>query len=207
MKFTSVAQAAALLVALPTALGGSDCKYLPGDAEWPTVAQWNALNGTVGGRLVATYPLGSPCHKPTYDAAKCAELQANWLYPQLQYVNLPVSPECQETMLTVVSSMESSSSVMAPFFANQTCDPWTSADKPCTLGNYVSYAVNATSDADVVQAIKFVKRRNVRLVIRNTGHEYVQTISTSKHESTTNITAATMEGQQVLVPSVSGLIT
>lgn len=63
---------------------------------------------------------------------------------------------------------------MAPFFANQSCDPWTAASKPCTLGNYVSYAVNATSADDIIAAVNFTQEQNIRLVIRNTGHEYVQ---------------------------------
>ena len=62
---------------------------------------------------------------------------------------------------------------MAPFFANQSCDPWTPASQPCTLGNYVSYAVDATSAADIIEAVDFVRQHNIRLVIRNTGHEYV----------------------------------
>lgn len=67
--------------------------------------------------------------------------------------------------------MESSSSVMAPFFANQSCDPFTPASRPCTLGNYVSYAVNVSCPDDVIAAVKFAKQNNVRLVIRSTGHE------------------------------------
>lgn len=77
-------------------------------------------------------------------------------------------------MLNSFLSMESSSSIMAPFFANQSCDPWTPASRPCTLGNYVSYSVNATSAADIIEAVNFVRQHNIRLVIRNTGHEYAQ---------------------------------
>lgn len=64
----------------------ASCRNLPGDAGWPTLAAWNRFNLTVGGRLVATVPLGSPCHDPTYLAAECASLQSQWLEPQLQYV-------------------------------------------------------------------------------------------------------------------------
>jgi hypothetical protein len=67
--------------------------------------------------------------------------------------------------------MKSSSSVMAPFFANQSCDPFTATSTPCTLGNYVDYAVNATSAADVTAAVIFAQGTNIRFVIRNTGHE------------------------------------
>lgn len=70
-------------------------------------------------------------------------------------------------------SMNSSSSIMAPFFANQSCDPWTPRDQPCVLGNYVDYAVNVTGVSDVAAAIQFASEKNVRLVIRNTGHDYL----------------------------------
>jgi hypothetical protein len=69
--------------------------------------------------------------------------------------------------------MDDSASVMAPFFANQSCDPFTSQSKPCTLGNYVAYAVEAESAADVVATVKFAKKNNIRFVIRNTGHDYI----------------------------------
>lgn len=62
----------------------SSCRYLPGDAEWPTTSTWDSLNSTVEGRLVATVPIGSPCHDPTYDATACAALQDAWTDPQTQ---------------------------------------------------------------------------------------------------------------------------
>lgn len=61
---------------------------------------------------------------------------------------------------------------MAPFFANQSCDPWTSTSRPCELGNYVRYAVNVTGPDDVAAAIAFANEKNIRLVIRNTGMQY-----------------------------------
>lgn len=62
---------------------------------------------------------------------------------------------------------------MAPFFANQSCDPWTPRERPCELGTYVRYAVNATGPDHIAAAINFAREKNVRLVIRNTGHDYL----------------------------------
>lgn len=70
-------------------------------------------------------------------------------------------------------SLNSSSSVMAPFFANQTCDPWTPRERPCELGTYVRYAVNTSSAEHISAAVDFARKKNVRLVIRNTGHDYL----------------------------------
>lgn len=60
---------------------------------------------------------------------------------------------------------------MAPFFANQSCDPFQLETKPCLVGNYIQYAVDVREAADVSKTIAFAKLHNIRLVIRNTGHE------------------------------------
>ncbi|KAJ5972923.1 uncharacterized protein N7479_002841 [Penicillium vulpinum] len=141
------------LVALAAPTIASDCHCLPSDSCWPTPSAWASLNSTVGGRLVATVPIGSPCHVPNYDAAACAALRANWNKPE--------------------PHLDSSSSVMQTYFANQTCDPFTAKSKPCHLGNYVSYAVNVSSSDQVVAAVDFARDNNIRFVIRNTGHDYL----------------------------------
>lgn len=61
--------------------------------------------------------------------------------------------------------------IMNAAFQNQSCDPFTSADKPCELGNYASYSINVTGVDDVLAGIKFAQEKNIRLVIKNTGHE------------------------------------
>lgn len=56
-------------------------------------------------------------------------------------------------------------------FQNQSCDPFTPASQPCELGNYASYSINVTGVDDVLAGIQFAKENNIRLVIKNTGHE------------------------------------
>jgi hypothetical protein len=60
------------------------CKCFPGDSCWPSTSEWKALNQTVGGRLIATVPLGHPCHDPTYDGAECQALRDAWQNPSIQ---------------------------------------------------------------------------------------------------------------------------
>lgn len=62
----------------------SACYCFPGDGCWPAESAWASLNSTVGGRLIATVPIGSPCHAPNYDATECSALQSQWKLPQLQ---------------------------------------------------------------------------------------------------------------------------
>lgn len=60
---------------------------------------------------------------------------------------------------------------MAGYFAGNSCDVYTPEASPCTLGNYIDYAINVTEPADISKGIEFATKNNVRLVIRNTGHE------------------------------------
>lgn len=76
------------------------CKAIPGDAAWPSEKQWNALNETVGGRLVATQLLGSMCHKESrpkllsiegYNDTACEDLKGDYDLLETQYVLLSFS--------------------------------------------------------------------------------------------------------------------
>ncbi|KAF9740452.1 hypothetical protein PMIN06_003019 [Paraphaeosphaeria minitans] len=130
-----------------------DCRCFPGDACWPTEREWSLFNETVNGRLIKTVPLGSPCHDPMYDAAKCEDLTKQW---KLAPVHL-----------------DDPSSVQAAIFANASCDVFTPRSTPCLLGTYVRYAVNVSSPSEIASTIRFAQTRNIRLVIRNTGHDYM----------------------------------
>lgn len=60
---------------------------------------------------------------------------------------------------------------MQEFWANNSCDPFTNQSSSCTLGNYVSYSVDVSGADDIVSTLNFAKNNNLRLVVRNTGHE------------------------------------
>ncbi|KAF1831502.1 FAD-binding domain-containing protein [Decorospora gaudefroyi] len=130
----------------------SACHCFPGDACWPSTQRWSDFNSTVGGQLIATTPLASVCHGTTYRQDECDRLQAGWFFPD---THLP-----------------SSSSVMSPLFANNSCNPFMPPHTSCTLGNYVSYAVKIRDASDASKTLAFAAKHNVRLVIRNTGHDY-----------------------------------
>ncbi|RFU28033.1 hypothetical protein B7463_g8305, partial [Scytalidium lignicola] len=144
---------AALAAQSSLAWASSSCHCFPGDACWPSTTAWSSLNRTVGGRLIATVPIGTPCHDPAYNATECATLQSEWTLVQ--------------------THLDSSSSVMAPYFANQSCDPFTAESQSCLLGNYVRYAINVSTVDDVIAGVKFAERNNIRFVIRNTGHDFL----------------------------------
>ncbi|KGO72709.1 FAD linked oxidase, N-terminal [Penicillium italicum] len=129
------------------------CRSLPGDVQWPRQNLWDRLNATVDGQLIAAVPLASVCHDPQYNETACAVLQKWWSWARY-HENSPTS-------------------VMTPWFQDQECSPYTSVSTPCQLGNIVAYSINVSSAADVQAGINFTQKNNVRLVIKNTGHDYM----------------------------------
>ncbi|KAK4677478.1 hypothetical protein QC764_405020 [Podospora pseudoanserina] len=133
------------------------CKTFPGDPLWPSNSVWNLLNLTLGGALIKTVPLAAPCYSdwPQYDAAQCEYVKTNWNRPQLH--------------------VEDPTSAMFPLWQGQTCMP---LDHPsqiydnCTLGGYASYSVAVTKVSQIQLALNFARATNIRLVVKNTGHDF-----------------------------------
>lgn len=139
----------------------SNCRCIPGDTCWPSLSEWSLFNETVSGRLIATVPLAAVCYPngDLYDEAKCAQLREDWHLTATHY--------------------RDSASAMNQFFARGPdggrCDPFEPVDggQKCSLGSNVVYSVNATCSSDFVRAMAFAHQNNIRLVIRNTGHDYL----------------------------------
>ncbi|RYP24618.1 hypothetical protein DL765_000444 [Monosporascus sp. GIB2] len=135
------------------------CRYLPGDPGWPSAGDWAALNATVGGRLIRGASIGEPCYGDSPDVGACAEVQKVW--QQL--------PPFLEDPVNVISA----------YFEGTTCSPFygplstdlATRNFTCTLGRLASYAINVSDAATAVAGVNFARENNIRLVIKNTGHD------------------------------------
>ncbi|KID92408.1 isoamyl alcohol oxidase, partial [Metarhizium majus ARSEF 297] len=149
----------ALLSALPWTWATSpDCKCTPDQACWPTEKEWARFNKTINGKLIKTSPVMLPCFiGPHANNATCQYLLKEGFYdPKFQAEN-PVGYD---------------------YPANEACPPPASAftlpASYCQLGNSPTYAINATSEAIISKGIKFAKEKNLRVVIKSTGHDFLQ---------------------------------
>lgn len=147
------------------------CRYIPEDAGWPQPQLWHQLNRTVNGRLIATVPVGSVCHFPNYDEAKCNDLTTTWGLVQTAYAVRISHLDELIVPLTFGSSVPRPAEFLALYFQNNTCTPFTPSSTRCVLGNYASYSIDVRSIDDVRAGISFAQKRNIRLVIKNSGHE------------------------------------
>ncbi|KAL1852431.1 hypothetical protein Daus18300_012190 [Diaporthe australafricana] len=149
---------------VPTVWNGSsyDCKCYVGDACWPKTEEWSALNTTLNGNLAVHIPPGAVCHNTyqgplgtinTYNAAECSRVSANF-YNQQWTIDQPAA-------------------ALWTYFTNETCRPSGNRIEPCTLGYYGVYVLLAKSHDHVKAGVDFARTHDLRLVIRNTGHDFL----------------------------------
>ncbi|KAL5906602.1 hypothetical protein ACKVV1_011001 [Pyricularia oryzae] len=138
------------------ASGSGDCKVYPGDVDYPSQEAWDQLDSITGGALIKTVPLAAACDPewPQYDPVECQRIGDAWMNPNL-HVSHPTSP-------------------IWPLYQGLTCLPTGRGigNDNCTLGGYASYSVNVSSVEHIQLVMKFARDTNVRLVIKNTGHDF-----------------------------------
>ncbi|ENH67348.1 6-hydroxy-D-nicotine oxidase [Fusarium oxysporum f. sp. cubense race 1] len=109
------------------------------------------------GSLIKTRPAASSCYKtnPFDSPLKCNAVEAKWTQSMF-HANLPES-------------------ISSALYANNSCLPpgaqGYSKTVGCHLGGYPSYVVNATSDEQIALAVKWASERNIRIVVKGTGHD------------------------------------
>jgi hypothetical protein len=72
-------------------------------------------------------------------------------------------------------SYEDNGALMNPLYYGMTCPIPASgsfANGTCTQGGYAEYAVKVSNVAQIQLAVNMARSLNLRLVVRNTGHDY-----------------------------------
>ncbi|KAF1999680.1 FAD/FMN-containing isoamyl alcohol oxidase-like protein MreA [Amniculicola lignicola CBS 123094] len=146
---------------LPGKLPKAKCKLFPGDAAWPNTAKWSTFNSSVGGALIKGIPPAIVCYPgPAFDEAKCQAVitgtpNSFWL---MQDPIIPYEQQWLGSPCPVPKTVPASDSV--PQYS-------------CNITSFPAYAVNATTVKHVQAAVNFARNNNIRLVIKNTGHDFL----------------------------------
>ncbi|KAF9028960.1 hypothetical protein BGZ52_004980 [Haplosporangium bisporale] len=131
------------------------CRCLPDHPCWPSSAIWSAFKETVSGNLIATFPAARECHDPYYDKAKCDEIKKGY-YDDGWRRTTPGA--------LLQTNWET--------FHGQGC-LGTNQSTSCYRGAVPIYTVKATSIGDVQETVRFASKHNIRLAIKNTGHDFL----------------------------------
>ncbi|EFQ27999.1 FAD binding domain-containing protein [Colletotrichum graminicola] len=133
------------------------CKTYPGDFLYPTDLIWNIFDLLLGGALTKTVPEASVCYNDfgNFDKAKCDFLTANWVNGSYIHTEDPTA-------------------INAVLFEGLSCMPPTInvGETDCKVGGLPSYVVEATQVAHIQLAVNFARNLNLRLVVKNTGHDF-----------------------------------
>ncbi|KAI1087979.1 FAD-binding domain-containing protein [Rostrohypoxylon terebratum] len=131
----------------------TECKVFPGDEAWPAPEEWARLNETLGGALLRPKPVAAACYQgPDFDEAECTFLLTNtssshyWLDDPLV--------------------------ALTQWSQGATCPLLSDPQGNCTRGGFPEYVVNATSVKHIQAAVNFARNKNIRLIIKNTGHDF-----------------------------------
>ncbi|KAI1121207.1 hypothetical protein F5Y10DRAFT_288756 [Nemania abortiva] len=133
------------------------CKVTPSDSAWPSSLEWQKLNSSLGGSMLRTTPAASSCYadNPFGALESCDDVSYGWGYSYF-HSNLPES-------------------IDYPIWANNSCLPPNATgydvSSGCHVGGYPSYIVNATTSKQVATALKWASDRNIRVVVKGTGHD------------------------------------
>lgn len=132
-----------------------DCRCLPSDPCWPSQQQWSALNNSLNHNLVAVRPVASVCSPKEFNAAKCNNVKNSWTDSvwrssqpgAVQWENWEAWPE-----------------------RDQSCYIETVSNTTCGQGRISLYSAEVQNASDVQKAVRFAKKHNLRLAIKNSGH-------------------------------------
>ena len=131
------------------------CRCTSGSACWPSDAEFNTLASKVSQPLIHPVPPATPCYDST--AGNCADVKDGWFNGIWRSDQLGAAEHTNYETYT---------------FPNGTiegCYLNTTLGFPCQQGNVPVIGIDARTPEDVQEAVKFVGKHNLRLVIKNTG--------------------------------------
>ncbi|KAF8164346.1 hypothetical protein K438DRAFT_1617536 [Mycena galopus ATCC 62051] len=132
------------------------CKCTVNDSCWPTAREWAALSATLSHPVFDIMPAGYYCHDPNYNAALCAVAQAHTANP-IWRADQPGAEQ----------------SDIWEYTGSQQCDILGNRTTPCGQGRVPAVGVNATTVSDIKNALSFAFQRNLKVHIKNTGHDFL----------------------------------
>ncbi|KAL7939405.1 hypothetical protein V8C35DRAFT_275234 [Trichoderma chlorosporum] len=145
---------------IPATANGSIFNCQPGQSCWPTTSELQAFNQSVSGALQVTVPMGSVCfpNSPNFNSDACATVQANYMNGTFRQTS---SGALENTAWETCGTANCYPGVFAPQGQN------------CSLGRLSALQVNVQNNQDITTTLAFVRKYGIRMVVKNTGHDYL----------------------------------
>jgi len=124
-----------------------------GQTCWPSDREWAAFNATVSGRLITIVPPAAVCHGARYNESLCSAARANWTVGPWRADQPGASQE---------TNWEN---------GNSRCFIDTPREDVCEQGLVPVIGVAAENTQHIQKAVKFAAKKNLYVVVKNTGHD------------------------------------
>ncbi|KAK7060233.1 hypothetical protein VNI00_000998 [Paramarasmius palmivorus] len=139
----------------------ASCKCLYGEACWPSESDFNQLASRLSQPLVHPTPPESACYPASNPSGNCTDVQVNY--------------DNGTWRADQVGALQNTN-FQSFIFPNNTisaCYLNTTLGAPCGQGSIPPIGVDARSPEDIQVAVQFAAEHNLRLVVKNTGHDYL----------------------------------
>lgn len=139
---------------------GYNCR--PGQTCWPSPQEWSQFNESIGGHLYETIPIAAPCYNssPYYNEVTCKEVQAYYAE------SIPRGDHFGQTYWLNWESCRNDGCALLE------SNPMETLYGSCSLAGLASYYVDVHNTSDISLTLRFAKMHNIRISIKNTGHDY-----------------------------------
>ncbi|GJE99668.1 FAD-binding domain-containing protein [Phanerochaete sordida] len=138
------------------------CRCLSTESCWPSQAAFAALEANLSQPLLAPQQLAKPCYdSPTSD--ECQTVQQSWTDGWWRSNSSHSAGGTENTNFAAYS---------APDGHIEACFLNTTLGYPCLQGSIPTVGVDVRSVEDIQLAINFAVTHNLRVVVKNTGHDY-----------------------------------
>ncbi|KAF8838540.1 FAD-binding domain-containing protein [Paxillus ammoniavirescens] len=144
-----------------TSFSGQECLCTSDQSCWPDASEFSQLQTQVSQPLVYPSPTASACYPTSGPSGSCTEVIERWT-DGIWRSSMPGSMEAPnfETFMFKNGTIDA-------------CYPNTTITGTCGQGMVPVIGVDARSVADIQAGVNFAVKHNLKLVVKNTGHDYL----------------------------------
>ncbi|KAH7930955.1 FAD-binding domain-containing protein [Leucogyrophana mollusca] len=139
---------------------GSRCRCTADQACWPSASVFSDFEKSISQPLIYPLPPASACYPSSSPSGNCTEALENWDDGNWRANHSGASQSPNFETYTWRNGTISA------------CYKETSLGVPCGQGSVPVVGIDAREPSDIQAAVNFAVKHNLRLTVKNTGHDY-----------------------------------
>ena len=161
MKFRRVSFGVLFTLAATANASTSSCRCLYDQPCWPNESEFAKLATQISQPILHPLPPPFPCYPTSAPSGNCSEVIANY------GSNIWRSDQPGAMQLTNYEVFIFPNKTISACYIN------TTLGVPCGQGSVPPVGVDARSGTDIQAAVNFIRKHNLKLVVKSTGHDFL----------------------------------